>query len=345
MCARASRNAVNWRAQAAREGRPAEEVEALIRRSIHAPLTVPLESPKSFEGEQQAFGWSAGIGNPPEAVQAALMAVEQYLYIRLDGKKDISTELTAILARGTSTAFLGLLCDIGKREIALFEGPLRPLLAVVALYSWDIRRGVKGRSHFMLGAYRHGEWFVNMAKAFHELPHRSRELRLIAGWLMIHRPAMREYFASVVAAWRKDSESSPDAPEADMRTQMIATLDPNPDNYEVREDPEHGQVLVNIEIERLQEANSEERQVYDDHLFVSGFPMRCRKLLDNKEVLSDADFEALWKDWNRVSRAVACRRGAAGGPRALRGRVRKRRRRRRGSPPVATGSTRRRSAA
>jgi hypothetical protein len=152
----------------------------------------------------------------------------------------------------------------------------------------------------MIGAYGHGEWFVNMAKAFHELPHRNRDLRLIAGWLMIHRPAMREYFASVVAVWRKEAESSPDDPESDMRRQMIATLDPNPQNYEVRQDPQQGQVLVNLELERIQDSRAGERQVYEDHLLVSGFPMRCRKPLDNEEVLSDVDFEALWKDWNRV---------------------------------------------
>ncbi|MGO9835184.1 MAG: hypothetical protein ACLP1X_13305, partial [Polyangiaceae bacterium] len=63
LCARASRHARDWRAQAKREGRTPEEIEELVGRTIVPQLVVPLDDgPKSFEGGAQAYGWSAGLG-------------------------------------------------------------------------------------------------------------------------------------------------------------------------------------------------------------------------------------------------------------------------------------------
>jgi hypothetical protein len=35
-------------------------------------------------GNVSVYGWSAGVGTAPDAVQAALMALEQYFYMRLE---------------------------------------------------------------------------------------------------------------------------------------------------------------------------------------------------------------------------------------------------------------------
>jgi hypothetical protein len=301
LSARASRHARDWRAQAEHEGRTPVEIQELVGRTIVPQLVVPLDdSPKSFEGGPQAYGWSAGLGTPPEAVQAALMALEQWLYVRIEAKKDVTGEVQAILARGNSTAFLAVLCDIGRRDLALFEGPLRPLLAVPEIYSWEIDRMVNGRSHFMIGAYGHGEWFLRMAQKFHELPHRKYDLRRIARVLMIEKPGMREYFATIVAAWRKEATADPTTRAEGMRAQLMVALDPNPENYAIREDPQHGAVLVNIEEERIHESQAEERKAWEDHWLITGFPMRCRTMLDKGETLSDADLETMWTQWCRI---------------------------------------------
>jgi hypothetical protein len=237
------------------------------------------------------------------------MALEQWLYVRIEAKKDVAAEVQAVLARGNSTAFLAVLCDIGKRDLALFEGPLRPLLAVPEIYSWEIDRMVSGRSHFMIGAYGHGEWFLRMAQTFHELPHRKYDLRRISRVLLLEKPAMREYFAEVVAKWRKEATADPATRTEGMRAQLMVALDPNPENYAIREDPQHGTVLVNIEEERIHESQAEERKAWDDHWFVTGFPMRCRTILEKEETLSEADFETMWGQWSRI-RELALNGGA-----------------------------------
>ncbi len=310
LSARASRQARNWRAQAEHEGSTPEEIEELVGRAIVPQLVVPLDSgPKSFDGGAQAYGWSAGLGTAPEAIQAALMALEQWFYMRIEGKKDVTADVQRVLARGNTTAFLAVLCDIGKRDLALFEGPLRPLLAVPEIYSWEIDRMVNGRSHFMIGAYGHGEWFLRMAQKFHELPHRKYDLRRIARVLLLEKPAMREYFAAIVAAWRKEATADPTTRAEGMRAQLMVALDPNPENYAIREDPQHGTVLVNIEEERIHESQAEERKAWEDHWLVTGFPMRCRTILEKEETLSEVDFETMWGQWSRI-RELALSSGA-----------------------------------
>lgn len=299
LCARASRHARHSRAHAENEGRAAEETEELVGRLIVPELVIPLDSgPKSFEGGAQVYGWSAGLGTPPEAVQAALMALEQWFYLRIERKEDVTTEVQAVLARGNSTAFLAVLCDIGKRDLTLFEGQLRALLAVPEIYSWEIDRMANGRSHFMIGAFGHDEWFLKMVRTFHELPHRKYDLRRISRVLLLEKPAMRDFFAEVVAKWRNEATAAPSTRAEAMRAQLIVGLDP--ENYAVREDPQHGTVLVNIKEERIHESQAEERKAWEDHWLVTGFPMRCRTILEKQETLSDADFEILWGEWCRI---------------------------------------------
>jgi len=71
-------------------------------------------------------------------------------------------------------------------------------------------------------------------------------------------------------------------------------------NYEVREDPEHGTVLVNVEALRVQEARADERRAMDDHMVVTAFPMRCRTILDERQQLDDKRLAELWEQWERI---------------------------------------------
>jgi hypothetical protein len=201
--------------QAEREaqGDEAGPFSRMMRDWRHPPgsVLVPLDGgDRELLGDSRVYGWSAGLGNPPSAVEAALMALEQYLYKELDESKPIEEKIRAVLERARSAAFLKVLCDVGRREVALFEGPLRPLLAVPEVYYWDIRAIVQDRSLLMIGAMRHGTWFVRLAKAFHELEHRSIDLHHLALKLFLGRPAMRDFFAEARGRWESRTAAAPD---------------------------------------------------------------------------------------------------------------------------------------
>lgn len=255
----------------------------------------------TFDGDAMVYGWSSGLGNPPDAVEASLMALEQYFYLRLDAGEDIAEAVSVAFARSRSVALLGLLCDIGKRQTTLFDGPLRPLLSAPELYSWEINKLVQGRSHLMIGAFLHGQEVMKLAQKFHGLEHRKQDLRKVAQQRLFESSDMQSFFGSVREWWKKRQAAGEQLIE--MAEQLDLLLDPN--NYQDREDPTHGPVRVNVEIERIQaESLSEQQQIYD-WMLVTNFPMRCRGILDKGQVQSAAQLEELWQTWTHIRELVA----------------------------------------
>jgi len=249
-----------------------------------------------FEGDATIYGWSSGLGDPPDVVEVALMALEQYFYLRLDAGDDIADEIAAVLTRTRSVAALGVLCDIGKRQMSLFDGPLHALLSGPELYSWEIGKLVRGRSFLMIGAFMQGQVFLNLARQFHGLEHRKRDLRHIAVECLVNSEKMKSYFAKTREWWKSRMANGEHL--NDMAEQLDKLLDPL--NYEIREDAKQGQVLVNVVLERDQVVNAVEIQAINDRMLVRGFPMRCRSILDGQQSLSDAQLDDLWRAWARI---------------------------------------------
>jgi hypothetical protein len=295
----AEEGALEWRTQALAKGESEAQVEEAVR--VHHPQGVVMKvgnDAHTFAGDAQVYGWSAGLGNPPSAVEASLMALEQYFYLQLDEGKDIMTEIATVLARAKSVALLKVLCEVGKRHQVLFEGPLQPLLSAPELYEWNISEIIQNRSHMLIGAFTHGHWFVELAKKFHHMEHRKRDLRNIAVLLMLNRPAMREYFATVRADWEATRSSNAGDQSSPMMDQLIITLDPA--NYAVQEDPEHGTVLVNVKALQLQEKQTEELRATNEHMLIMSFPIQCRTILDENKLLSNEVLETMWEQWERI---------------------------------------------
>jgi hypothetical protein len=225
------------------------------------------------------------------------MALEQYFYLQIDEKKDVAAEVEQVVARAKSVAFLKVLCNVGKREPALFEGPLRPLLASHQIYRWDINTMIQGRSHFMIGAIDKGEWFVTLARQFHDLEHRRIDLRELAVRMMIYRQSVREYLVEAVADWKSIRSSNP-GNRFPMLDQLILSL--NPANYQSQEHPEHGTVLINVEAVRAHDEQADERRALEEQMLVTSFPMRCRQILEGNDKCSTDDLATLWQQWLRI---------------------------------------------
>jgi energy-coupling factor transporter ATP-binding protein EcfA2 len=285
------------RARAIAEDHAQEQTGHLVDEALSRQVVIlDGERTRILAGDGYVYGWSAGLGNPPDAIESALMALEQYFYLRLDEENDIKGEIATVLARCESVALLGVLCDVGKREMSLFEGPMQTLLSAPELYSWEISKLVHGRSHLMIGAFTKGEWFMNLARQFHGLEHRTRDLRQVAISLMIQRPAMREYFDRVRAAW--SAVTPQNAGIFELQQQLAVALDFT--NYELREDPEHGRVLVNVEAVKIHEARADERRAMEDQMLLSTLPTRFRAILDERQQLDETRLTALWDQWERV---------------------------------------------
>jgi hypothetical protein len=290
------REAAAWRARAIAEGEPEAAVDLRMAKPPQIVVLLHDGGERTFVGGEGTYCWSAGLGSPPAAVGAALMALEQYFYMRLDEEKDIAEEITAAFARCESVALLGVLVDVGKRHRALFEGPLKPLLSAAELYAWEITKRVQGHRPLIVGPFNNSEFFVNLARKFHGLEHRNFDLRHIAQSLLIERTAMREYFDRVRETWM--ARPAPSERISEFQQQLTVTL--NFDNYEVRNDPKYGAVFVNVEALRQQEALVGEREAADDQMLVTMFPMRCRTILDEGKLLAGEQLAELWVQWERI---------------------------------------------
>jgi hypothetical protein len=249
-----------------------------------------------FLGDAAVYAWSAGLGNPPDAIEASLMALEKYFYLRLDADEDISERVTAALARSRSVAALGVLCDVGKRQAQLFEGPLRSLLSAPEIYAWEIPKLGQGRIHMMLGVILQGIEFAKLAQEFHNLEHRKLDLRNVAVELLMKSAEMQSFFLAIRNWWKDRAAGGEHLP--DIREQLDLMLDPA--NYEMREDPTHGTILLNVALQRLQTARAPEVQALNERMLIIGFPPRCRKILEERSAQTDGQLNELWKSWTRI---------------------------------------------
>jgi hypothetical protein len=95
---------------------------------------------KSWRGDANVFAWHYdGHLTNGSILQCALMALEKWLYDRIDAGEDITPAVTRITKESTSLALAGLLLMIGKKKPGLLTGPLAPLLEDWVLVEWDLQ--------------------------------------------------------------------------------------------------------------------------------------------------------------------------------------------------------------
>lgn len=247
---------------------------------------------RTYIGGQDVYGWSSGLGNPPQLILAALMALEKHLYMEIDEGRDVSEKIEAVLKRTSSTALLKLLCDLGKYKPELFQGPLRPFLGSPAVYEWDIATSGRGRYHmtFLKGLAR-VRAYAELAEEFHAMPHRDQDLRDIAGLQFFNNETMCEYLTQVGQEWERQLDAGAYEGNEHFLRALAARF--NIAHYEVREHPVHGAVVVNRRNEELVAERAPELEELQFRRTLFGMPMRCRRILDESEPLSEEALEEL----------------------------------------------------
>lgn len=278
-----------------------ESQDAEDRAAPHAApitLTWPDGSARAYSGDRDVYGWAAGLGNAHDAVQAALSALEKFFYLQLDHERTINAQVTHVLRRGRSVAHLKVLIDVGKRHTALFEDALLPLLAVPELYAWDIENTVRGRTHQLIGAIFNGAAFANAAQHFHNLEHRTIELRQITARLALACPAVGEFIQAATPTWQQRLCDNPDDPLAAVIRQLCCM---GPQNYERQEIEDGVTLLVNQNIMALDEQHAAGAQKAQERLQYLGLSLRCREILEGQRALTAEQVPALFEAIQRLA--------------------------------------------
>ena len=255
-------------------------------------LSVTMHGPtgeRRWVGDSRVYRWYLDWPVDAHVLTCVLMALEKWIYERIDAGEEISTWLREIMERSESVAFAGLLVDVGKKHPQFFTHELRPLLGTWILHFWDrqIAAERSGPSIGMMGWLRDPQELVELAREWHTARHRLYDLPWIASWLLINGADMRLFFADTVERWRHDLSD-----DGKPRNLQLLIEQLTPDNY--RKTPiEEGKIRYDFVLSaQLEETTQRDQQVCNEGMRLLTFPMTCRQILDGKSPVED--LQTLW---------------------------------------------------
>jgi hypothetical protein len=205
-------------------------------------LVLNESSTKTFIGGYELFEWSHVSSYYIGSLACALAGLEQWFYVSLDRGIDIAPYVDRILVSCRSSAFLGVLVDVGKRHHVLFESLLLPLLTSADLYFWDDAR-VKtlgfGFSDFEW--IRKGEAVFDMARDWWFAPHRKVGLREVALQLVREHPAIAQSVSKAYSGWKVPADT-----KASLELRLLQA-DLNPANHKAFNNAKTGQTEYKVQ--------------------------------------------------------------------------------------------------
>lgn len=255
-------------------------------------------SGRQWLGDPRVFQWHHEWPHESRIVSCCLMALEFWLYERLERDEDVAPDLTRLLAESESLAFAGLLVDLGKRYPSLLFGVLRPLLGAWELYDLDlqvvVRRG--SGSPAMIGwSMRQSPAAVARAREWFLMPHRSLHLREIAQKLLIQEPDMRNFFANVRAKWSLQLRSG----EPHRLRLLVEMFDHA--NYTERPLGD-GRIEVSFRWpDNLQRDLDSQQREQETETRLMMFPWQCRERLNRGNRLAAGEVLGFWAELLRLS--------------------------------------------
>ena len=246
---------------------------------------------REWAGDRRVFRWHLDWPGLPDLISCILMALEQWLYERLDAEDDVTDTLDRLVAESESVALAGVLVHVGKKQPALFTGSLRPLLGASEFYEWDLSAGLeRSSSSFWRAAWlREPERVKAVAEQWHEAPHRRFSLQKIAVWVMFSHAASERFLAVQRDLWVQTAGGA----DASIGIRMLAaSLDRT--NY-AETMLADGRVQSEFVPPRdLAKQIAAEADETDASMALLTFPMQCRQIIDGDAKLLESECEGIW---------------------------------------------------
>jgi hypothetical protein len=276
-------------------------IEQIEQVEVPSGITLTINRKKRhWLGDSRTFRWHNDF--PPETtiIPSALMALEKWLYEQIDQKIDVNPWLERILNESESVAFAGLLFDVGKYKLSLFEGLLRPLLSVYEFYEWDLHVTAQ-RSSFNAGligwgmGLRQSPKLVALAREWYQMPHRHYLLQDIAIRMMLLRPKLQSFFKKTRADWVAAL-----SPEQKPESLHLLTEKFNPENYS-RHIKEDGSAEITFAWPtEILERNTETLRQNEERMRLTMLPYECRSRLDERKPLSEDELPSFWQTLKKI---------------------------------------------
>jgi len=240
-------------------------------------------------GDANVLHWHRNDGHAPVILACALMAIESYLYRRLDSDESIDAELER-LKRSRSLAIWGVLTEVARYKPALLRDQLAPLLSSAALLLADKLYAIRSQTHLNLAGIG-DRVFGERSRSWNAMPHRKTP---------ILEPLMRDVLTGealadeLSAARERWHEQDPERWK-----HLIAQTDPA--NHSRREFENGAVVLEYVPPEELRDEVEESNQEAASAQFWINLPYRIREWIDKGIRPED---EAIEEFWNSVQQRL-----------------------------------------
>ncbi|MGA2120932.1 MAG: ATP-binding protein [Methanoregula sp.] len=167
------------------------EVEILLSGSL-----------KKLKGDHQVYYWyrgDTGVSCCPTILGSMLMALEKFLYDKIDENESIDPYIQTILEKTNSVSILGVLASVGKKKISLFKGPLFTLFSSFELFQWEtiFNEGSLSASAFGIS----NEMMWEQHSKWHSMVHRKLPFYEIAVTLFLNDSDIRSAFIQYRQLW------------------------------------------------------------------------------------------------------------------------------------------------
>ncbi|WP_442507931.1 hypothetical protein SH528x_006875 [Novipirellula sp. SH528] len=249
----------------------------------------------AYFGGSDAFYWYRDSVRSPNAVVPALMALEHWLYLHLEQDEPITSVVQQVLDTSHSTALLGMLAAVGRREPTLFNNELRAFVPVWQLQVWEEHYRIQGLESLlgmtMMQWTRWGEPIWNTVHNWHTLEHRKTTLGNVLFQQFLTDEDSRSMLSDVQKQWAKELAEMGESEDTGFLEKIALRFDES----KLRMRCEENRIIVEIEEPRERsEKLAEVRENDEKHMAVLMFPMTCRKIIDERAVLEPNQIETFW---------------------------------------------------
>ena len=267
------------------------------RGSPPPPVCAIIEGERvEYCGSSEAYYWYRDQVRSPNVVVPALMALERWFYLCIERGKSIEPALRQVLRSSRSTALLGVLAAVGRKQPGLFNDELRELVPIWQLQVWEDEYRIQQLETLlgmtMMRWVRWGEAIFNLVRDWHTLDHRKTTLGDVLFEQFVTQAEFRSFMKTIHAQWSEELAALGDSGDARFLEKITLRFDEH--NWIARR-VESGVALDFLEPQERTQRLARVREDNERHLALLTFPMTCRRLIDERKVMTREELEHFWQ--------------------------------------------------
>ena len=237
---------------------------------------------KPLVGDADVLQWHRGHATTPALLASALMALERWLYDRLEANQDIDDVLARLLS-SSSLALIGVAVEVACLRPELLLGPLAPLTSCAGVLLADRTYTLAEHPDLALAGLHQPAAHARLT-LWNAMPHRSLMLDQVLMSYVLNGVGLADELTRAREHWAEsDSEGW---------RFMLAQTDPA--RYRLQDTPAGSGWRLELPADLQDEVDRDQPEL-DGAMFWMSFPYQMRGLLDSAPAADGEDPQALWE--------------------------------------------------